>query len=86
VSSIADFVSSLREHNARALDRLLLLRFGGKVGRGLALQLWRRRDDLSGRLEFLCAPGLTRYSQDSETPSETWDNVGANRREYRAWT
>lgn len=85
MSSIADFVSSLREHNARTLDRLLLLRFGGKVGRGLALQLSRRRD-LSGRLEFLCAPGLTRYSQDSETPSETGDNAGDNRREYRAWT
>jgi hypothetical protein len=41
--SIANFLSSLRERNARARDRLLLERFGGKVGRGLAVQLWRRR-------------------------------------------
>jgi hypothetical protein len=34
MSSIADFVSSLRDHNARALDLLQLKRFRGKVGRG----------------------------------------------------
>jgi hypothetical protein len=33
VLSNADMLSSLREHNARALDQLLLERFGGKVGR-----------------------------------------------------
>jgi hypothetical protein len=43
MSSIADFVSWLRDHNARALDQLLLERFGGKVGRVLAVQLSRRR-------------------------------------------
>jgi hypothetical protein len=31
--SNAGMLSSLREHNARALDQLLLERFGGKVGR-----------------------------------------------------
>jgi len=29
----ADMQSSLREHNVRALDQLLLERFGGKVDR-----------------------------------------------------
>jgi hypothetical protein len=43
MSSIADFVSWLRDHNARALDQLLLECFGGKVGRVLAVQLSRRR-------------------------------------------
>jgi len=42
MSPIADSVSWLRDHNARALDQLLLERFGGKVGRILAVQLWRR--------------------------------------------
>ena len=31
--SKADMLSSLREHNARALAQLLLERFGDKVGR-----------------------------------------------------
>jgi hypothetical protein len=31
--SNADMLSSLREHNGRALNQLLLERFGGKVGR-----------------------------------------------------
>jgi hypothetical protein len=38
-----DLVSSLRERNTWAPDRLLLQRFGGKVDRGLALELLRRR-------------------------------------------
>jgi hypothetical protein len=44
--SVADLASSLREHNARALDRLLLRRFAGKVGWGLAGELSRRHDFL----------------------------------------
>jgi hypothetical protein len=39
--SNADMLSSLREHNARALDQLLLKRYGGKVGRGLAVEVAR---------------------------------------------
>jgi hypothetical protein len=31
--------ATLREHNARALDRILLEHYGGKVGRGLAVEL-----------------------------------------------
>jgi len=38
-----DLVSSLRERNTWAPDRLLLQRFGGKVDRGLALELLLRR-------------------------------------------
>jgi hypothetical protein len=37
------FGVSFRKHPA-ALDRLLLERFGGMVGRGLALEVYRRRD------------------------------------------
>jgi hypothetical protein len=37
----------LRKAKVCALDQLLLERFGGKVGRGLALELSRRRNPLS---------------------------------------
>ena len=47
-----DFICSLREHNARALDQLLSKRFVGKVGRGLALEYSRRRAH-SRRLDSL---------------------------------
>jgi hypothetical protein len=72
-------------------DQILLERFGGKVGRGLAVELSRRRD-LSGRAESLFAPVLTVCSQDSETCSKTGHNArckqmfAARRRECRAWT
>jgi len=88
VSSVADLIRSLREHNARALDRLLLERFGGKVGRGLALVSSRRRER-PDRAESLFKPSLTRCSQDtkdSENPSEMGDNAGMEREEHRAWT
>ena len=60
--------------NMHALDRLLLERFGGKVGRGLAVEVSRGRD-LSGRLEFLFAPVLTGHSGEDESPAETEDNA-----------
>ena len=59
--SIADFVSSLREHNARALDLLLLERLRGKVGRGLAVQLSRRRDNRT-QVKCRAAPALAGHS------------------------
>ena len=77
--------------NMHALDRLLLERFGGKAGRGLALRLSRRRDN-SGRLEFLFAPVLTGHSGEDESSAETGHNAWhkhlfvPKRREYRAWT
>jgi hypothetical protein len=61
-------LSSLREHNARALDQLLLERFGGKVGRGLALKVSRRRD-VSTQAESLFTPVLT-YLRNNGKASE----------------
>jgi hypothetical protein len=43
----------LTKANVHALDRLLLKRFGGKVGRGLALRLSRRQEHLSARNFYL---------------------------------
>ena len=48
--------------NMHALDQLLLERFGGKVGRGLALEYSQRRAH-SRRLESLFTPVLTVCSQ-----------------------
>ncbi len=56
-----------------ALDRLLPERFGGKVGRGLAVESSRRREHL-GRAASLFAPILTVYTKGSETRLETGDN------------
>jgi hypothetical protein len=81
----------IRKANVCALDQLLLERFGSKVGRGLALQLARRRES-SGRVESLFTPALTVCSQDSETRSRTGHNgrckqmFADKRRECRAWT
>jgi hypothetical protein len=63
----------LTKANMHALAKLLLERFGGKVGRGLALRLSRRRD-LSGRLESLFAPVLTSLTVEDESPAEMGDN------------
>jgi len=56
-----------------ALDQLLLERYGGKVGRGLAFQLSRRRDS-SRRVESLFIPVLTNHTEKDESPTETGDN------------
>jgi hypothetical protein len=71
--SNADMLSSLREHNARVLDQFLLRRFGSKVGRGLAVELSRRRDS-SRRVESLFIPVLTylrKDGKDSEVSSQS---------------
>jgi hypothetical protein len=49
-----------------ALDRLLLQRFQGKVGRGLAIQLARRRG-ASKQAESLFTPVLTGYTGQDES-------------------
>ena len=49
---------SIREAKVYALDRLLLERFGGKVGRGLALEYSRHRAH-SNHVESLFVPVLT---------------------------
>jgi hypothetical protein len=63
--STADLVGSLREHNARALDQLLLGRFGGKVGRGLALEVSRQRA-VSIQAKSLFTPVLTHLRNDGK--------------------
>jgi hypothetical protein len=68
----------LRKAKIYALDRLLLERFGDKMGRGLALQLSGRRE-FSRRLESLFAPSLTGHTEEDEFSAETGDNAGANR-------
>jgi len=62
------FGVSFRNHPA-ALDQLLHERFGGKVGRGLALEVCRRRHTphLDG-ISF--AHGFIRYTKASERPDE----------------
>jgi hypothetical protein len=91
VSPPLDFICSLREHNARALDQLLRERFGGKVGRGLAVETSRRRVH-SSQVEALFAPVFTVYSQDSETCSIMGHNAGCKRmfvvkrRRHGVWT
>jgi hypothetical protein len=73
------------------LDRLLLERFGGKVGRDLALECPRRRQR-PGWTDSLFAPALTVCSQGSENRSRTGHNAGCKqkfavkRRRHRAWT
>jgi hypothetical protein len=68
----------LRKDKVFALDRLLLERFGGNVGRGLAVELCARAQR-SALTESLFAPVLTVYSQGSENLSEMGDNAGANK-------
>jgi hypothetical protein len=63
--SIPDLASSLREHNVRALDQLLLERYGGEVGRGLAVELARRRD-VSTQADSLFIPVLTHLRNDGK--------------------
>jgi hypothetical protein len=73
MSSIADFVSSLRDHNARALDLLQLKRFRGKVGRGLAVQLSRPRENPT-QVKCRAAPVLAGYIGIDESLAEPGDN------------
>ena len=63
---------SLRKH-PDALNRLLLQRFGGKVGRSLAVQLSRRRDK-STQVKSRVAQVLTGYSGIDESLAEMEDN------------
>jgi hypothetical protein len=80
----------LRTAKVYALDRLLPTRFGGKAGRGLALE--SRRRERAGQADSLFRPVLTVCSQDSENPSVTGHNAGckhqfaAEREEHRTWT
>ena len=62
--------------NTDALDHLLE-RFGGKVGRGFAIELSRRRDN-SRRVESLFSPVLTSHTEKDESFAETGHNAGAN--------
>jgi hypothetical protein len=55
----------LRNAKVCVLDQLLLERYRGKVGRGLAVRLSRRRDN-SRRLESLFTPFLTNLSKESQ--------------------
>ena len=59
--------------NRGAPDWLLLQRFGGKVGRGLAAEL-SRRHDFSTRVEFCAAPVLTSYTGEDESFDATGHN------------
>jgi hypothetical protein len=52
--------------NTDALDQLLLERFGGRVGRGLAVQLSRQRGAYT-QAESLFAPVLTGYTGQDES-------------------
>jgi hypothetical protein len=56
-----------------ALDRLLLQRFQGKVGRGLAIQLARRRG-ASKQAESLFTSVLTGYTGQDESCTGTGNN------------
>jgi hypothetical protein len=60
-----------------ALDQLLLERFGGKVGWGLALKVSRRRD-VSTQAESLFTPVLTGHTGEDESFAKTGHNAGAN--------
>jgi hypothetical protein len=55
----------LRNAKVCVLDQLLLERYRGKVGRGLAVRLSRRRD-YSRCLESLFTPFLTNLSKESK--------------------
>jgi len=63
----------LRKAKVCALDQLLLEGYGGKVDRGLAFQLSRRRDS-SRRVESLFTPVLTSYTEKDESSAKTGDN------------
>ena len=63
--------------NTDALDQLLLERFGGRVGRGLTVQLSRRRGAYT-QAESLFTPDLTGYTGEDESFAETEHNAGAN--------
>ena len=63
--------------NPAALDQLLLERFGGEVGRGLANRLSCQSDD-SRRLESLFALGLTSHTEKDESFAETGHNASTN--------
>jgi hypothetical protein len=69
---------SFRMHPV-ALDQLLLERYGGKVGRGLAVELSPRRDS-SRRVESLFTLVLTSQSDHTgdESSAETVHNADAN--------
>jgi hypothetical protein len=76
--------------NMRALDRLLLERFGGMVGRGLAVELSRRHDCPNVRNFYL--PRSSPYSQRVVKPAPKQGIMPGcklmfvvNRRECRAW-
>jgi hypothetical protein len=59
--------------NRGAPDWLLLQRFGGEVGRGLAAEL-SRRHDFPTRVEFCVAPVLTSYTGEDESFDATGHN------------
>ncbi len=70
----------LRKAKVCALDQLLLERYGGKVGRGVAFQLSRRRDS-SRRVESLFTLVLTYQSDhtgEDESFAETVHNADAS--------
>ena len=67
----------LREAKVCALDQLLLERYCGKVGWGLAVELSPRRDS-SRRVESLFATVLTGHTEKDESFGETGHNVGTN--------
>jgi hypothetical protein len=60
--------------NMHALDRLLLERFGSKVGLSLAAELCER-PHFSTRMKSLFAPVLTGYTVEDESSTET-ENYG----------
>jgi hypothetical protein len=66
---------TLRKVKVCALDRLLLEQFGGKVGRGLALEVSRHRDR-PRQADSLFQPVLTICSQDGENRSAKGHNAG----------
>jgi hypothetical protein len=70
------FGVSCRKHPA-ALDQLLLERYCGKVGWGLANRLSCQSDD-SRRLESLFALGLTSHTEKDESFAETGHNADTN--------
>ena len=70
----------LRKAKACSLDHLLLERYRGKVGRGLAVEL-SRRQQLVNVHQFRAAPVLTRQSDNTgedESFAETGHNAGTN--------
>ena len=81
----------LRNAKVFALDRLLLERHGGKVGRGLAVELSLREDIPNVRNLYLPRPSP--YAQRVVKPAPKRGIMAGcklmfavNRREWRAWT